>query len=109
MRRWLWPYAILAVLLLLIGMFVVSYLIIGLGPDRAGAQISAASASVLEPVMTYVSTMIAMIAPFDMPPWLQNLYAILVMIAVVGIGLSLTVGLLLLPIFYALYRQRGEG
>ena len=108
MRRWLWPYAILAVLLSLIGIFALAYVLLGLGPDRAGARLAVANASVVEPVMDYVSAMVGMIAPFDLPPWFKNLYAGLVLVAVVGLALSLTVGLLLLPVFYALYRQRGE-
>jgi len=105
MRRWFWPYAILAVLLLLIGVFALVYMVLGIGPERAGAQLSVANASVVQPMMDYVSAMVGMIAPFDVPPWLKDLYAGLVLVAVVGLGLSLTVGLLLLPVFYALYRQ----
>ena len=44
------------------------------------------------------------IAPFDVPGWVKTLYANLVILAVGAMALSLVMGVLLLPIFYAVYR-----
>jgi hypothetical protein len=105
-RRWLWPYAIFAVLLSLLGLAALSTVLLGGGADRAGAQFVAADAAVIEPLKGFLISMLEMIAPFDLPAWFKQVYAVLVMIALVGITLSLGVGMLLLPVFYALYRGR---
>ena len=101
MRRWLWPYAILAVLLSLIGVFALVFVFVGMGSARAGAELSVANAVVAEPVMRFLTSMLDMIAPFELPAWFKNLYAILVLVAVVGLMLSVVMGVLLLPVFYA--------
>lgn len=106
MRRWLWPYAILAVLLSLLGLAALGLLLFGDGPQGAGAQLAIADATVIEPMKAFLIAMLEMVAPIDLPAWFKQVYAVLVMIALVGITLSLGVGLLLLPIFYALYRGR---
>jgi len=105
MRRRFWPYAMLAVVISLLGLAAMGWLFADVGPDRAGAQLTAANASVVEPVVLYVFSLIGMVVPFDLPDWFKNLYAILVLVALVGLGLSTVVGLLLLPVFYALYRR----
>lgn len=106
MRRWLWPYAILAVLLLLLGLAMLGVLFVGEGPGAAAAQLAVVDATVIEPMTRFLISMLDMVAPIDLPPWFKQVYAVLVMVALVGITLSLGVGLLLLPVFYALYRGR---
>lgn len=108
MRRWLWPYAILAVVLTVIGGAAAIFLLAGLGPDRAGAQFAVADAVVIEPMKQFLITMLEMIAPVELPAWFKQAYAVLVLIALAGFVLSIAVGLLLLPVFYALYRGRGS-
>jgi hypothetical protein len=105
-RRWLWPYAILAVLLSLLAVAALGTLLFGEGPGSAGAQLAVADAAVIEPMTRFLISMLEMVAPVDLPAWFKQVYAVLVMIALVGITLSLGVGLLLLPVFYALYRGR---
>ena len=107
MKRWLWPYALLAIALLLIGVFAAVTAVTGIGPDRMDAQIAVADATVVEPSKRFLISMLEMIAPLDFPMWAKNLYASLVLVAVAGMALSLVVGVLLLPVFYALYRDRG--
>ena len=106
MKRWLWPYAILAVVLLLMGIFGLVTAATGIGPDRMDAQIAVADATLVQPAKRFLVSMLDMIAPFDLPGWAKGLYATLVLIAVAGMALSLAVGVLLLPVFYALYRDR---
>ena len=106
MRRWLWPYAILAVLLSLLGLAGLGVVLFGEGPGAASAQFATADAAVIEPMTRFLISMLEMISPIDLPAWFKQAYAILVMIALVDIILALGVGLLLLPIFYALYRGR---
>lgn len=108
MRRWLWPYAILAVVLSLLGIAALAYLLLGQGTARAGAQIAVADAVMIEPLKNFLISMLEVVAPVDLPAWFKEVYAILVMVALVGFMLSLMVGLLLLPVFYALYRERGD-
>jgi multidrug efflux pump subunit AcrB len=50
-----------------------------------------------------------MIAPFELPQWFKQAYATLALVAVVGLLLSSVMGLLLLPVFYALYRGARRG
>lgn len=104
MRRWLWPYAIMAVVLSCAGLVALAFMMLGLGPDRVGAQLSVANAVLIEPVMRFLISMLEMIAPIDLPAWFKQVYAVLVLVALVGLALSIAVGLLLLPVFYALYR-----
>ena len=106
MKRWLWPYAILAIVLLLMGIFGVATAVTGIGPDRMDAQIAVADATVVQPSKRFLVSMLDMIAPFDVPPWAKNAYATLVLIAIAGMALSMVLGVLLLPVFYALYRSR---
>lgn len=106
MKRWLWPYAILAIVLLLIGLFGLTTAVTGIGPDRIDAQIAVADATVIQPSKRFLVSMLDMIAPFEVPSWARDLYATLVLVAVAGMALSLAVGILLLPVFYALYRSR---
>ena len=106
MRRWLWPYAILAIVLLLIGIFALGTAVTGVGPGRIDAQIAVADATLIQPSKRFLISMLEMIAPFDFPLWVRDLYATLVLVAVAGMMLSITVGILLLPVFYALYRSR---
>lgn len=108
MRRWLWPYAILAVVLTFIGLVAVAVLVLGMGPDRAGAQLGVANAVLVQPVMHFLISMLDMLAPLELPMWFKQLYAVLVMVALCGFALSMVVGLLLLPVFYALYRGSGR-
>ena len=103
-RRWLWPYAILAALLSLLGVGALYYAVLGSGSERMGARVEAANAVAIEPAMRFLISMLDMIAPVDLPQWFKDLYAILVLIAGVGLTLSIVMGLLLLPVFYALYR-----
>jgi hypothetical protein len=105
MRRWLWPYAMLAVLLSLVGLVTLAFLVVGLGPDRAVVQLSVFDVVVIEPAMRLLISILDMIAPFDLPAWFKRLYAVLALIALAGLILSAAVGLLLLPVFYALYRD----
>ncbi len=109
MRRWLWPYAILAALLSLMGVAALLYMVLGQGAERAGARLEAANAVAVEPVMRFLISMLDMVAPFDMPAWFKDLYAVLVIVAGVGLALSATMGLMLLPVFYALYRGASRG
>jgi hypothetical protein len=107
-RRWLWPYAILAVVLSFVGLVALAFLVMGMGPERAGAQLGVLNAVLVQPVMQFLISMLEMIAPVELPAWFKQLYAVLVMVALCGFALSLLVGLLLLPIFYALYRGSGR-
>lgn len=102
MRRWLWPYALLAIVLTLIGLGILFSTVSGLGLERAGAELSAANALAVEPLRNFLISMLEMLVPFDLPAWFKSLYATLVVVALVGLVLSIVVGLLLLPIFYAL-------
>ncbi len=104
MRRWFWPYAILAVVLTLAGAAGAGSLLALGGIDRIGGQIAMANATLVEPAMRFLISALEMVAPFDLPGWFKDLYAVLVMIVIVGLLLSIGLGLLLLPIFYALYR-----
>jgi Cu/Ag efflux pump CusA len=104
MRRWLWPYAILAAVLSLIGIGALLVVFLGSGADRAGAQLSVANAVAVEPMMRVLISMLEMVAPFDLPAWFKDIYAILALVALGGLVLSAAMGLLLLPVFYALYR-----
>ncbi|MBP6010885.1 MAG: hypothetical protein KBA31_01550 [Alphaproteobacteria bacterium] len=106
MRRWFWPYAILAIVLLLLGLFTLLTALTGIGPGRVDAQIAVADATVIEPSKRFLVSMLDMVAPFDVPRWAKNLYAVLVLVALGGMALSTVVGVLLLPVFYALYRNR---
>lgn len=106
MQRWLWPYAILAIVLLVIGIFALATAVTGIGPDRIDAQVAITDATVIQPSKRFLVSVLDMVAPFDVPPWAKNVYATLVLIAVAGMALSLVVGVLLLPVFYALYRSR---
>ena len=49
MRRWLWPYALLAIILTLIGVGLIVSMLTSLGDARVGARIAAADALVIEP------------------------------------------------------------
>ena len=104
MRRWLWPYAILAALLSLIVVVALVFVLFEPGAERAGARLAAANAIMIEPVMRFLISMLEMIAPFELPGWFKAAYAILALVAALGLMLSATTGLLLLPVFYALYR-----
>jgi len=104
LRRWLWPYAILAALLSLAGIGALTFMIFGSGGERAVAHLSVANAVVIEPGKRFLISMLEMIAPFDPPPWVKDLYATLALVAVGGLMLSIAMGVLLLPVFYALYR-----
>lgn len=104
MRRWLWPYAILVVVLSVLGIVALGTMVMGGGAERAGAQLAVADAMVVEPIMDFLIKMLEMVAPIDLPNWFKQVYAVLAMIAVVGLALSLVLGLVLLPVFYALYR-----
>lgn len=108
MRRWFWPYAILTVVIVVISCILMFTVVSGLGVERAGAQVSVTYARIVEPGVRFLTQMVNVIAPFDLPPWLKDVYAILMMIVVVGMALSIVVGLLLLPVFYALYRSRAR-
>jgi hypothetical protein len=105
-RRWFWPYAILAVLLSLLGLAALGTLLFGGAPGEATAQFAEADAAVIEPMRRFLISMLEMVVPMDLPTWFKDVYAVLVMIALVAIVLSFGVGLLLMPIFYALYRGR---
>jgi hypothetical protein len=107
-RRWFWPYAILAIVLSTMGLIAAVFFALGLGPDRAGAQFAAANAIAIEPAMRFLITMLEMVAPVDLPVWFKQVYAVLVLVALGGFVLSLFVGIFLLPVFYALYRERGS-
>jgi integral membrane sensor domain MASE1 len=106
LRRWLWPYAILAVALSLLGLMGLLYAAFGLGTERIGARVATTSAVAIEPMMRVLISALDMVAPFELPGWLKNLYAILVIIAGAGLVVSGVMGLVLLPVFYALYRTR---
>ncbi|MCE9524231.1 MAG: hypothetical protein K8S25_17570 [Alphaproteobacteria bacterium] len=105
MRRWLWPYAILAAVLSLVGIAALLLALSGSGGARAMAQLSVVNVVAIEPLKNFFVSMLEMIAPFDIPTWVKDLYATLGLIAVVGIILSAAMGMLLLPVFYVLYRQ----
>jgi len=96
----------LAVLLSLLGLAALATLLFGGGPGETSAQFAEADAGVIQPMRRFLISMLEMVAPMDLPVWFKDVYAVLVMIALVAIMLSLGVGLLLLPIFYALYRGR---
>jgi hypothetical protein len=104
-RRWLWPYAILAVVLSLLGLAALLFFVLGGGAERVGAQLAVADATVVAPLKNFLITMLDLIAPVELPPWLKEVYAVLVIVAVAGFCLSLILGLVLLPVFYALYRS----
>lgn len=108
MHRWLWPYAILAVVLSLLGLAALLFFVLGGGAERAGAQFAIADATVIAPLKGFLITMLDMIAPVELPPWLKEVYALLGVVALAGFVLSLVVGLVLLPVFYALYRGAGS-
>jgi integral membrane sensor domain MASE1 len=105
LRRWFWPYAILAVVLTVAGGMGAGMMLSGGGVDRIGGQIAVANATVVEPVMRFLVSTLEMVAPFDVPAWFKDLYAVLVMVVIGGLLLSAVLGLLLLPVFYALYRS----
>lgn len=109
MRRWLWPYAILATLLSLIGIGMLLFLLLGKGAERAGADLTVANAVAVEPMKRFLMSALEMVAPFELPRWFEELYATLALVAVVGLLLSSIMGLLLLPVFYALYRGARRG
>jgi integral membrane sensor domain MASE1 len=104
LRRWLWPYAILAALLSLAGIGALSVMVLGSGAERAAANLSMANVVIVEPGKRFLVSMLEMIAPFDLPNWVKDVYAILALVAIVGLFLSAVMGMLLLPVFYALYR-----
>jgi hypothetical protein len=104
-RRWFWPYAILAVVLTVLGAFGAGSILFDIGIDRAGGQIAAANATVVEPAMRFMISALDMVAPFEVPAWFKQLYGVLVVIVIAGLLLSTVLGLLLLPVFYALYRN----
>lgn len=104
MRRWFWPYAILAVILTLAGAAGAGSLLAGGGIDRIGGHIAVANATAIEPAMRFLISALEMVAPFDLPGWFKELYAMLAVVVIVGMLLSIVLGLLLLPVFYALYR-----
>ena len=97
----------MAVALSLVGVIALAFVMLGMGPDRAAAQLEVADAVLIEPMMRFLISMLDMVAPVDLPLWFKNVYAVLVMVALGGFALSVTVGLLLLPVFYALYRGAG--
>jgi hypothetical protein len=105
LRRWFWPYAILAVVLTVLGAFGAWSLLRGIGIDRVGGQFAAANATVVEPTMRFMISTLEMVAPFDVPAWLKQVYGVLVVVVIGGLALSTMLGLLLLPVFYALYRN----
>jgi hypothetical protein len=105
MRRWLWPYAILATVLSLFGIAALLTLVFATGAERAGAQLSAVQAVAIEPMTRFLISMLDMIAPVDLPGWFKELYAVLALIALAGLALSAVMGLVLMPVFYALYRS----
>jgi hypothetical protein len=92
--------------LVVVGCITLFTVVAGQGLDRTGAQASVAYATVVEPGMRFVTSMVGVIAPIDVPQWLKELYAALIMIALFGIALSVVLCLLLLPVFYALYRSQ---
>ncbi len=108
MRRWLWPYAVLAVVLSLFGLFAAVYALLGVGPDRAAATFASWHAVVIEPFAGFLGAMLETIAPFEVSPALKQVFVVLVLIALAGLTLALVFGLILLPVFYALYRSRGS-
>jgi hypothetical protein len=95
----------LVVVLSVVGLVALVLLLAGSGPDRAFAQLSVAHAIVIEPAMHFLISVLELLAPFDLPAWFKQLYAVLALIAIGGLVLSTIVGLVLLPIFYALYRN----
>jgi hypothetical protein len=97
----------LAIVLSVIGLAAFVFFVVGQGADRAGAQFAVANAVVVVPAMRFLITMLEMVAPADLPTWFKQGYAVLVLIALAGLVLSVVAGLLLLPVFYALYRSRG--
>ncbi len=105
MGRWFWPYAILVVVLTVLGAFGVGSLVFGAGIDRISGQVATANAIVVEPTMRFMISALEMVAPFDVPAWLKQVYGVLVVVVIGGLALSTVLGLLLLPVFYALYRN----
>jgi hypothetical protein len=97
---------LLAVVLTVLGGVAAGSALMGVGVDRFGGQLAAANAVVVEPVIGFLVSTLEMIAPFDLPGWVKDLYAVLVVIVLGGLLLSAVLGLLLLPVFYALYRSR---
>ena len=75
------------------------------GGERTMARLTVADATVIEPGKQFLVSVLHMIAPFDVPQWVEDLYAVLAVIVVVGLLLSSVMGVLLLPVFYALYRS----
>lgn len=104
MHRWLWPYAILAVLLTAAGAATIIATLSGLGDARLFAKVAAADAVVIEPAKRALIYLLEVISPFDLPAWIKSAYANLVVLAVAAMALSLVMGILLLPVFYAVYR-----
>ncbi|MEQ1754115.1 MAG: hypothetical protein ABL973_08270 [Micropepsaceae bacterium] len=104
MRRWLWPYALLAIVLTLMGAGLMVSMLTSLGDARIGGRIAAADALVIEPAKGVLISLLDFIAPFEVPGWVKTLYANLVILAGGAMVLSLAMGILLLPIFYAVYR-----
>jgi hypothetical protein len=98
----------LAVALSAIGVIAVAFLVLGLGPDRLSAQFAVANVVAIEPMTRFLIAMLEMVAPVDLPAWFKQLYAVLVLIALGGLALSFVVGLILLPVFYALFRGRAS-
>ena len=110
MRRWLWPYALFAVALTGLGIFALVTVLSGWEFHRLAAQLTATDALLIQPAKGFLISVLDLIAPFTVPEWAKSLYANLVMLAVFALAFSATAGLLLLPIFYAVYRgaQRNE-
>ena len=108
MRRWLWPYAILVIVLLLVGIGALAMLLSGLGPEGATTQVAVFNAVVIEPARRLLVSKLDMLVPFDLPGWFKQVYAVVALIAVAGLALSTVAGLVLLPVFYALYRDAGR-
>jgi len=107
-RRWLWPYAILVIALTLAGIAALAALLLGLGPGELAVRLTVVDTVVIAPTMHLLISFLDMIAPFDLPGWFKQVYAILALIAIAGMVLSAVAGLLLLPVFYALYRDAGR-
>ena len=72
--------------------------------DEVLANRATADAVVIEPAKRALIYLLDVISPFDLPGWIKGLYANLVVLAVAAMALSLVMGVLLLPVFYAVYR-----